>query len=244
MEFLSKAAFRRPRGWVGAMNWENLLFMHWPLPPGLLEPLLPKGLTLDTFEGEAWIGVVPFLMTGVRPRFLPGLPGLSRFPELNVRTYVTRGGIPGVWFFSLDAANPMAVRGARKLFHLPYFDAEMGVTSVERGFRYASRRTHAGAPEAELRVSYAPVGRVYRAVPGSLEDWLTARFFLYAADEAGGLYRCAIHHHPWRLQAATAEVEINTMTKQLGIELPKREPLLHFAARTEVVGWMPKKIQV
>src|SRR6185436_4929392 len=117
MGFLANAAFRRPPGWVMAMDWEDLLFMHWAIPPELLSPLLPPGLTLDLFASEAWLGVVPFRMTGVRTRFTPGMPGLSRFPELNVRTYVVRDGVPGVWFFSLDAANPVAVRGARQFFH-------------------------------------------------------------------------------------------------------------------------------
>jgi uncharacterized protein YqjF (DUF2071 family) len=235
MEFI-----KRPPGWVMAMDWENLLFMHWPLPPALLEPLIPKGLTLDLHEGRAWIGVVPFRMTGVRPRLLPGIPGHTRFPELNVRTYVVRDGVPGVWFFSLDATSRLTVRGARRFFHLPYFDAAMEVTSVERGFAYSSRRVHRGATPAELRVHYAPVGPAYRAAPGTLDDWLTARFCLYAADEEENIYRCAIHHRPWRLQPAKARIEINTMTAPLGITLPAEEPLLHFAAMTKVVGWMPR----
>lgn len=241
-DYLPKAKLHRPPGWVMHMDWEHLLFLHWPLPPRALEPLLPKGLTLDVRDGEAWIGVVPFLMSGVRPRFLPGVPGSARFPELNVRTYVVGNGAPGVWFFSLDAGSPLVVRGARRFFHLPYFDADMGVTSVERGFDYRSRRTHAGAPPAEFRAGYAPAGPVYRAPPGSLDDWLTARWCLYSADDAGRLYRARIHHAPWRLQPATARVDLNTMTEPLGVALPAREPLLHFAAKTEVVGWMPEEI--
>ncbi len=107
---------------VLAMQWQALLFMHWPLPAAVLRPLIPPGLTLDTFDGWAWLGVVPFTMAGVHARFLPPLPGTTTFPELNVRTYVTTEGKAGVYFFSLDAANPLAVRAARLGFRLPYDD--------------------------------------------------------------------------------------------------------------------------
>jgi uncharacterized protein YqjF (DUF2071 family) len=225
-----------------AMDWSDLLFMHWPAPAEALRHLIPAGLDLDLFQGQAWIGVVPFRMSGVRPRFLPGFPGLSAFPELNVRTYVTRGGIPGVWFFSLDAANPVAVRGARRFFHLPYFDARMTASRPAEEVRYHSRRTHRGAAPAELQAVYSPTGPVYRATPGTLEDWLTARYCLYAADDEGGLFRTSIHHKPWRLQAAQAKVQINTMTQPLNISLPDVEPLLHFSEKTEVVAWLPERV--
>lgn len=116
---------RRP--WVMAQTWEYLLFMHWVVPAELLQNHLPNGLTLDTYAGQAWIGVVPFLMNHVRLRGLPPVPLTSRFPELNVRTYVVKAGLPGVWLFSLDAANPLAVAIARRTFHLPYFNAAMSL---------------------------------------------------------------------------------------------------------------------
>src|SRR4051794_18976444 len=109
--------------WVMAMQWLDLLFMHWPVPAKALRSYIPRNLEIDTYDGTAWIGVVPFRMAGVRPRMTPALPWLSAFPELNVRTYVTIGGKPGVWFFSLDAGNPVAVEGARSLFHLNYYNA-------------------------------------------------------------------------------------------------------------------------
>ena len=108
------------RPWVLAMQWHDLLFMHWPMAPAALRPLVPPPLELDTRDGTAWIGVVPFRMQGVHPHLMPNLPWISAFAELNVRTYVTIGGKPGVWFFSLDAANPLAVRAARLGFRLPY----------------------------------------------------------------------------------------------------------------------------
>jgi uncharacterized protein len=240
--FLPNAAFRHPRGWVMAMDWEDLLFMHWPVDAGFLRRLIPAGLQLDLHQGQAWIGVVPFRMAGVHPRYLPRLPGLSAFPELNVRTYVTRGGIPGVWFFSLDAANPVAVRGARRFFHLPYFDADMKAEHSADGIRYSSNRTHHGAAPARLETTYSPTGPVYRAANGTLEDWLTARYCLYAADDEGGLFRCSIHHKPWRLQSAQAAITLNTMTEPIGLKLPDTAPLLHFSEKTEVVAWLPERL--
>lgn len=246
MAFLPNAAFRRPRGWIMAMDWDDLLFMHWPVDAGLLRPHIPAGLELETFEGRAWIAVVPFRMSGTRPRFIPRLPGLSDFPELNVRTYVRRGGIPGIWFFSLDAANPFAVRAARRFFRLPYFDAEMEVSRAGEGagaqFAYASRRTHRGAPATEFQARYAPAGPAYKAAQGSLDDWLTARYCFYSADDEGNLFRCDVHHKPWRLQPARAAVAVNTMTAPLGLDLSGQEPMLHFAEHTEVVAWMPELV--
>lgn len=239
--FLPNAAFRHPRGWLMGMHWDDLLFAHWPVEAEPLRRLIPAGLNLDLFEGRAWISVVPFRMSHVRPRYLPGLPGLSAFAELNVRTYVTRGGIPGVWFFSLDATNPVAVRAARRFFHLPYFDAEMKVDRKGDAFLYESRRTHHGAAPALLKCEYRPTGPTYRAAAGSLEDWLTARYCLYAADDEGGIYRTNVHHKPWRLQPAEASFTVNSMTEQIGLALTG-EPLLQFALKTEVAAWLPERV--
>lgn len=229
------------------MDWTDLLFMHWPVPAASLRPFIPAGLELDLHQGQAWVAVVPFRMSGVRARFLPELPGLSAFPELNVRTYVTRGGTPGVWFFSLDAASRIAVRGARQFFHLPYFDARIGFSRPARSggpdeIRYRSHRTHRGAPDADLEVTYAPTGPAFRATAGSLDDWLTARYCFYAADGEGAILRATVHHKPWRLQPARAEIHRNAMTVQIGLELPAAPPLLLYSERTEVVGWMPERL--
>src|SRR5579883_2963608 len=130
--------------WVMTQIWHELLFAHWPLAPASLRPLIPSLLDLDTFEGEAWLGVVPFRMSHVRPRGIPPIEGLSSFPELNVRTYVSARGLPGVYFFSLDAGNPVAVAIARSLFHLPYFNARMQCEQVDDAIHYTSHRTHRG----------------------------------------------------------------------------------------------------
>ena len=223
--------------WTLAMQWHDLLFMHWPLSPEVLRPLIPAPLTLETFDGAAWIGVVPFMMRGVQPRGVPSLPWISAFPELNVRTYVTTGGKPGVWFFSLDAANPLAVRAARYSFRLPYYDARMHCVRSGDRIDYRSDRTHRLAPPAGFAARYRPTGPISQSAPGSLEHWLTERYCLYAANRHGHAWRGEIHHRPWPLQPAEAEIELNTMTGQIRLALPDRPPLLHYVRRLDVVAW-------
>lgn len=229
-----------PRGpWALAMSWHELCFLHWPVSADRLRALLPPGLTLDTFEGEAWLGVVPFRMSGVRPRFLPALPGCGAFPELNVRTYVSAGGKPGVWFFSLDASSRLAVRGARLTFGLPYFDARMSLERRGKDIRYRSQRTHRGAEPAELALRYAPCEEV-RPNRDSLEAWLTERYCLYTTGRSGSILRGEIHHGPWPLARAECEIERDTMSRWLGLERGGSEPLAHYAERLDVVAWLPR----
>ena len=198
------------RAWVMAQSWHDLLFAHWPVPASELSPHLPPGLTLDTYESCAWVGVVPFRMSGIRLRGLPPVPGTSAFPELNVRTYVTDGAKPGVWFFSLDAANALAVAVARAWFHLPYFRARMRCDTKGDEIVYGSRRTHPGATPGVFRGRYGPAGDVYRSSAGTLEHWLTERYCLYAPSPRG-VVRGEIHHVPWPLQPAWAEIDTNTI---------------------------------
>lgn len=220
-------------------TWHDLLFAHWAIPGGDLRRLVPQSIELDLYEGQGWIGVVPFRMTGIRRRGVFALPGLSAFLELNVRTYVTLGGRPGVYFFSLDAANNLAVAIARRWFHLPYFHARMSLDQAGGLCRYSSRRK---AAPAEFRARYRPTGDVFLARPGTLEHWLTERYCLYAVDSQGRVYRGEIHHRPWPLQPAQAEIDVNTMTAPLGLALPAAEPLLHFSRRLEVLIWSPERL--
>lgn len=225
-----------------AQRWHDLLFAHWPVAPQSLRPLIPRPLDQDTFEGQAWVGVVPFRMSGVRPRLLPAMPWLSSFPEMNVRTYVTAGGKPGVYFFSLDAGNPVAVTIARTLFHLPYFHAAMRCRRTNEGIAYASQTTHAGHA-AMLRATYRPTGPAFRAGPGSLVRWLTERYCLYTTTRAGAVLRGEIHHPPWSLQPAAWEVAADTAAASHGIALPDTPPLLHYSALQEVVVWWPERVR-
>ena len=231
-------------------TWNDLLFAHWPVPPAQLRPLVPEALILDTFEGQSWIGVVPFWMSGIRARGLPALPGLSRFPELNVRTYVSYGGKPGVYFFSLDITSRIAVWGARTFYRLPYFHAVMDTQAAGGRILYSSRRgarsprlrggrgrppLHEPDP-AEFHGSYRPVGSPRIREKGSLDDFLTARYCLYTVHEKK-IYRCDIHHLPWPLQDAEASIERNTMAVAAEIALPDAAPLLHFSKSLEVLIW-------
>jgi uncharacterized protein YqjF (DUF2071 family) len=227
--------------WVMAQSWHDLLFAHWPVDAAVLRPLLPPQLQIDTFEGQAWIAVVPFRMTGVRLRGTPAVPWLAAFPELNVRTYVTWGGKPGVWFFSLDAGNSLAVAIARAWFHLPYFRARRSCEERRGWIYYRSERTHHRAPAGLLQGRYRSAGEVFSSHCGTLEYFLTERYCLYATDGRGHIIRGEIHHPPWPLQRAEAELERNTMTESLGIA-PASQPLLHFARRQDVVVWWPARL--
>jgi uncharacterized protein len=214
-------------------TWHDLLFAHWPVDAAVLRSLIPERIPLDLYAGQAWVGVVPFHMSGIRGRGMPVIPGLSRFPELNVRTYVTIGDKPGVFFFSLDAASHAAVWGARRFYHLPYFFAGMSVRAEQNNILYSSRRQ---GGEAEFRATYAPIEPVKLCHRGSLEHWLTERYCLYSTHK-GKVFRCEIHHQPWPLQCARADIAMNTMASAAGIMLPGIPPLLHFASRLEVLIW-------
>jgi uncharacterized protein YqjF (DUF2071 family) len=217
--------------------WHDLLFAHWPIEADVMRLLIPSSLELDLWKGHCWLAVVPFRMSGVRPRYLPAVPWLSNFPELNLRTYVRHGEKPGVYFFSLDAANPVAVAIARAWYHLPYFNARMHMVQEGDCYRYESQRTHAGIPPASFKGSYRPIGPVYFSTKGSLDAWLTERYSLYTHDPQGNLFIGEIHHAPWPLQPAEARFEVNQIAESFGFRLPDVPPLLHFSRRLDVLAW-------
>jgi uncharacterized protein YqjF (DUF2071 family) len=226
--------------WVMAQTWGDLLFAHWPVPAAALRPHVPEPLPVDTFDGTAWLGVTPFEVSGLRLRGTLPPPMVSRFPELNVRTYTGFQGRPGIWFFSLDAGSAAAVAGARATYRLPYHRARMSIAREHDGIRYRSVRTSRDGPPAALAIEYAAAGEPRPAGAGTLEHWLTERYCLYASDR-GRLFRADIHHPPWPLQPARAATELNTMPPA-GVELPDAEPLLHFARRQDVVIWPPRRV--
>ena len=224
--------------WVMTQTWHDLLFAHWPVDAATLRARIPSGFELDLFEGQAWLGVVPFRMANVGPRGVPALPWVSEFPELNVRTYVRVGGTPGVYFFSLDAANPLAVGVARTLVHLPYYSASMQVETRDGWIHYNSRRIPSSGNPAELAGRYRPTGEAHAPLEGTLEYFLTERYCLFTVDRTFRPHRLDIHHPPWPLQPAEAELTVNTMADAVGIRLPDIAPLLHFSLRQDMVGWM------
>jgi uncharacterized protein len=224
------------RPWAMAQTWADLLFCHWPVRAEQLAPHVPASLPLDLYDGSAWLSITPFEVKGTRVRGTVPPPGLSRFPELNVRTYVTLGGRPGIWFFSLEADSILAVAAARGLYRLPYLRARMQIERGEQWIDYRSeRRDPRGAP-ARFEARYRPTGGVRHADPGSLEAWLVERYRLYTVDERGGVFAGDIHHRPWTIQDAVADIRANTMTAPHGIDLPG-EPLVQFARRQDVVFW-------
>lgn len=202
------AARMRPAGKaVMYQQWRDLLFLHWEYPAAAIQATLPKGLFVDTFDGRAYLGVVPFLMRGIRPRFLPAVPGLSNFLELNLRTYVhDRAGVPGVWFYSLDANQRLAVELARRFFHLPYEHARMKARRTSEGrISFESQRSGARANGTRCAFDYAPGADVRPAESGSLEFFLVERYRLYS-KAPGGLRRGAVFHEPYPLCRAEVRV--------------------------------------
>ncbi len=244
--------FGMPSGpWAMTQRWNHLLFAHWRLEPGEIGRLLPDGLIVDTFDGHAWVGVVPFSMDRVRLRGMPAVPGTTTFPELNLRTYVRErsSNLAGVYFFSLDAGNPLAVAAARIAFHLPYYWARMrmdiGKTDLSSEdlrpqITYRSERYFA-SPTVRFRASYRSLGE---PSAGPIEQFLTARYSLYTTDRRGNLLRGQIHHLPWPLERAEAEFELNELPRAHGITLPNEAPLLHYSRELAVYVWALEPLQV
>ena len=220
-------------------SWRDLLFMHWPVNCESLRARVPAPLPLDTFQGQCWVGVVPFHMSDLRARWLPPLPGFSRTPELNVRTYVLVDGKPGVYFFSLDIGLLSAVFAARAFYRLPYFYTRFNLRLEDGEICYdCERRVPANA---EFRCRYAPAEGVRHALPGTLEHWLTERYCLYTVT-GKSVFRAEIHHPPWPLQDAAASLSLSTMAGAAGLQLPGTPPLLHFARRQDVLVWPLQRV--
>ena len=217
-------------------TWGKLLFMHWKIDAARLRARIPRQLTLDTHEGDAWIGVVPFTMWNLRASFLPALPGFDRMHELNVRTYVHYKGTPGVYFLSLDAASVLAVMGARTFFFLPYYTAEMSLEQVGRKIVYHSRRTHRDAPHAAFDATWKIGDALGASEPGSLEFFLTERACLYTVS-GDRVYRGRVHHAPWQLRAAEISSLKSTMIESHDLPTPKGKPLLHYSEELTVDVW-------
>ena len=226
--------------WTWRQSWRDLLFAHWPVPASRLRPFVPELLSIQEWEGTSFVGVVPFRMAGVMRRPFPDVPWLSAFPELNVRLYVQRDGRPGVWFLSLDATNPIAVWAARRFFHLPYIRARIDIERRGEVLRFRSHRAGGDDP-AMFQAEFQPVSGVRLAEPGTLEHFLTERYCLYARSPDGALFRTEVHHEPWPLQEARAEVDAAGILSSHGLALSEPPALVHFAQRLDVVVWPPHR---
>ena len=215
------------------MTWRDLLFAHWAVPPGTVDARLPDGLAVDTYDGEAYLGIVPFRME-IGPA---GLPFRLTFDELNLRTYV-RGpdGGRGVYFFNLDADDRLGVAVARSLFRLPYYRAETELRRTDDRVYVRSRRTHGGVPPARFEATYRPAGSAFTPGPGSLEAFLAENYRFYTVDDGGRLYHGDVDHEPWSLRPARADIVENTLFEASGFEPPGGEPTLHVADPIEVTA--------
>lgn len=234
-----------PGRWAMTQRWNDLLFAHWRVPTAQIANLLPEGLVTDTFEGSAWLGVVPFWMDRIKVRGIPQIPGARSFPELNLRTYVRdhRTGTPGVYFFSLDGANLLAVAVARSFYHMPYYWAQMKIEEcADQEFTFYSKRRFAPKPvvfKARYR-GLGPTRKLAEARAGSLEYFLTERYCLFTHNKANELVRANVHHVPWPLEEADADIEQNDLPASIGIELQEQEPVLHYSRRLAVYMWPPE----
>jgi uncharacterized protein YqjF (DUF2071 family) len=228
-------------------DWHHLLFLHWEVPAHELQALIPQQLTIDTFDGKAYVGLVPFTVSGVRPPFLPPLPGVSSFHEINVRTYVHLDGRdPGVWFFSLDASSVLAVTAARAAYKLPYFHAVMSFRDdgqpLPRIDFDTRRDDDRGALPANAHLRYGPAdGVVTHAAAGTLEHFLAERYVLYAIDDQHHLHRARVDHQPYPLQLAELEKIEETLIWAANVKRPDDVPLRHYAREVNVKVYPPEK---
>jgi uncharacterized protein YqjF (DUF2071 family) len=232
-----------PEGpWVMVQRWHHLLFAHWRCRVSDLRALIPSPLEIETYEGDAYIGVIPFYMSGVRLRAAPPVPTAHAFEELNVRTYVTLDGRPGIWFFSLDCASSLAVIGARIGVYLPYYRAAMSMSCVAGAIDYESQRWPIGAAPAAFSASSRGVGPAAEPAPRSLDHFLTERYSLYTSSGTR-IWRGDIWHRRWPLQGARAEIERNSMVSATGVRVVDEQPLLHYSDFQDVRFWWPDRVR-
>lgn len=224
------------------MRWRHLLFAHWRVELADLRQLVPPQFEIDTFDDGAYVGIVPFGMEDVSPRGLPAIPHLGRFPEVNVRTYVRHDGLDGVWFMSLDAASRITVEGGRAGFHLPYYHASMSIERDGEQVRFRSERRDRRGGAASIDARYRPIGPVALAEPGSLDEWLTARFRLFAVDRRGRPASTTVAHPRWPLRPAEASFDVETLSTAQGLRLAGRPVHLAFADRLDVRAWWPRVV--
>lgn len=224
--------------WVVRMAWRDLAFIHYPVDADRVQSRLPPDLRVDTFDGRAWLGLVPFRMAQVTPRHAPAIPFFSTFPEVNVRTYVVADGKPGVWFFSLDADSRPTVFLGRQRFHLPYFSARAKLTSRAGWSHFTSVRRGGGEG---LRARYRPIGEIFFAQCGTFEHWATERYCLYTQSPRGAFTRVDVHHPPWPLQHAEVHIETCSLLGAAGFAPEAAPPRCHFSSGVEVISF-PKAL--
>lgn len=244
--------------WLLSQSWNDLLFAHFAVAPQTLRRLVPEAFTLDLYDGAAWLTVSPFCTSHMRPSGVPPMPGISHFPQVRLRTYVTMidkegKAKPGVFYFSVDAANLSAVWFARMFFRMQYWHSAIRVSGAtlqarkpkERTIHFRSLRLHGptaiGGP-ARFEAVYAPEGEPERARRGSLDEFLTERYCVYSMNREK-VYRSEIHHQPWPLQRATVEIRENSIADPLGLALSATPDICHFSRSLKMLAWAPERIR-
>lgn len=239
--------------WLLSQSWNDLLFIHYAFEPAVLRRLVPDALTLDLYDGAAWLTVSPFCTSHMRPSGIPPLPGLSFFPQVNLRTYVTMGGKPGLFYLSVDAANLSAVWFARMFFRMQYWHSAIQISgatiharrSDELSIHFRSSRLHGPSPTKDptgIDVDYSPEGAPRLARAGSLDEFLTERYCVYSWNR-GRIYRTEVHHQPWSLQGANVEIRSNSLADPYGLTLPAEPNLCHFSRSLKMLVWAPESIR-
>ena len=226
--------------WVLAQTWLDTCLLHWPVEVEDLRRAVPAVLPLDTFEGRAWLTMTPLFVRGSHPRLVPPFGPWASFPELNLRTYTTVGGRPGIYFLTLDCASAVAVAAARAIYRVPYRLARMAMRREGARTVFGSRRVGPGPLPARVVVAYAPVGEPVTAAPGSLDHWLLERYCCYGVDRLLGVLRTEIAHPPWRTHRAEVELRENTLLRAHGLAV-EGAPLAHLARRQDVRFWAPRR---
>jgi hypothetical protein len=239
--------------WLLSQNWNDLLLAHFAIAPEALRRLVPEALTLELYDGAAWLTISPFCTSHMRPSGVPPLPGFSFFPQVNLRTYVTVEGKPGLYYFSVDTASLTAVWGARVFFRMQYWHSKIQVSGATiqarkatgSAIHFSASRLHgpqAANGAAKLEVSYAPEGEAERARRGSLDEFLTERYCVYSWNR-GKFYRTEVHHQPWPLQRVRVEFRANSLADPLGLTLPKEPDVCHFSRSLKMLAWAPERIR-
>lgn len=219
------------------MDWVDAMFLHWPVSAGSLRSRIPAGLEIDTFEGAAWVSVVAFHIARARHRGAPAALAWRRFPEINVRTYVSDAERSGVWFFSLDAGSPVAVELGRRFVHLPYYRASISATLDATSISYRLQRTDRRAPAARFATEASFGGEIRTAVPGTLDHWLVERYCFFTTNARGELLRGDVVHDPWPLRGATTRLTENTLLEAAGIVPAAAAPRAHVSGGVMTRAW-------
>lgn len=221
--------------WTMKQTWEHFLFAHWPVPVDAIRSFVPEALDIDTWDGQAWIGILPFRIGGIRLKYMPSLPWMRSFPEINVRTYIRSGGESAIIFLSMDASHPLLVPIAKQWYRLPYHQAKMRLRADGLGIAVQSRRPPASRSEEVFSATYRPFSAPFAARQGTIEHWLMERYIYYCrCARSGGLYRGEVYHEPWRLQTAEADIVCNTLMRGFGLELGT-PALLHYSRGTRAL---------